>query len=88
MRSRTTGILSERQASARKPDELISSMFKVYRIRGVKLYAGLALLQGFGLSELWADLTVLTLIALILLPLGVALYRYSIDPIRVKTLVE
>ncbi|MCC6003900.1 MAG: hypothetical protein LM590_06120 [Thermofilum sp.] len=30
--------------------------------------ARLALLQGFGLSELWADLTVLTLIALILLP--------------------
>jgi len=50
--------------------------------------ARLALLQGFRLSELWADLTVLTLIALILLPLGVAHYRYSIDLIRVKTLVE
>lgn len=50
--------------------------------------ARLALLQGFGLSELWADFAALTFIASILFPLGVALYRYSIDLVRVKTLVE
>ncbi|AGT35160.1 MAG: hypothetical protein QXX32_02620 [Thermofilum sp.] len=50
--------------------------------------ARLALLQGLGLSSLWQDFAALTLSALILFPLGVSLYRYSIDLVRVKTLVE
>ncbi len=50
--------------------------------------ARLALLQGLGLSGLWQDFVALTLSALILFPLGITLYRYSIDLVRVKTLVE
>jgi len=50
--------------------------------------ARLALLQGLGLSDLETDLGVLMLMVLILFPLGVALYKHSINLLRVKTFVE
>jgi len=50
--------------------------------------ARLALLQRLGLSDLGTDSGVLMLMALILFPLGVALYKHSINLLRVKTFVE
>lgn len=50
--------------------------------------ARMALLTGFGFESLISEFLAVSLMSLILFPLGIIVYRYSIALIKIKTLVE